>query len=119
MTLQNQKIKRRILYLLAVAIGAWTLMLFSIPLLGPIWHFFNGDSVDYVGWRLPVPKGFYVRTLESGPTMWRPTVGIPFLNVAYGHISVFRLPSDQEPFVHTRDLQRFSEAISEEAQRAG
>jgi hypothetical protein len=119
MTLQNQKIRKRIFQLLAVALGAWTLMLFSVPLLGPIWHFLHGDSVDYEGWQLPVPKGFYARTLPGGPTMWKPTLGVPFFSAPYGHISVFHVPSDRQPFVYARDFQSFSDAISDDARRSG
>jgi hypothetical protein len=119
MTIKNQQFRTRIFYVLVIAVGAWTFLLLSIPLLGPIWHFFDGDSITYEGWQLPVPKGFYVRTLKSGLTMWRPTLGVPFFNAPYGHISVFHDPIDVQPFVYKKDFQSFSDTISEDARRSG
>ena len=105
--------------MLTVVLGVWVLLLLLIPLFGPIWHFFNGSSISYEQWRFPVPEGFYVRMSLAGPMMWRPTLGVPFFNAPYGHISVFHVPGNRQHFVFTSDFQSFSDAISDEAGRSG
>lgn len=103
---------RLILRLLGVLLGALLVILLSIPLLGPCWHILYGDSIFYADWKIPVPKGFYVRRSEEGPTMWKESFGIPFFKAPYGHISLFRR---QQPFSFERDYLQFRNGLTQDA----
>jgi len=106
------------LRLLGVFIGFLLIALLIVPLLGPGWHLLHGDFISYEGWRIPVPKRFYVRMSQMGPTMWKHTLGTPLFNVPYGHISLYRRP-DQQPFAYDRDYSRFENGVIQEAGQSG
>jgi hypothetical protein len=114
----KHKTTRRVLQCVGVGLGACLIVLLVIPLLGPGWHLLHGDFISYGGWRIPVPKGFYVRKFEVGPTMWKTSLGIPLFNVPYGHISLFSRPA-QQPFAYDRDYSRFETGIIQEAGQSG
>jgi|ERR1700687_1731212 len=105
-----------ILRLLAVFFGVILMVLLVIPVLGPCWHLLYGDAISYGGWKVPVPKGFYVRKSPEGPTMWKESFGIPFFNAPYGHISLFR---PQQPFSFDRDYARFKKGVTQDAVEKG
>ncbi len=106
------------LRLLGVLIGVLLIALLIVPLLGPGWHLLHGDFISYEGWRILVPKGFYVGKSQMGPTMWKHTLGIPLFNVPYGHISLYSRP-DQQPFSYDRDYSRFENGVTQEAGQSG
>ena len=95
------------LRLIAVFIGVLLVTLLIVPLLGPGWRLLHGDFISYEGWKIPVPKGFYVRNSQKGPSMWKQTFGIPFFDTSYGHISLFNLSPAQQPFAYDSDYSRF------------
>jgi hypothetical protein len=104
------------LRLLAVFVGVILIVLLVIPLIGPCWHLLYGDAISYAGWKVPVPRGFYVRKSQEGPTMWKESFGIPFFNAPYGHISLFRRPS---PFSFDSDYARFKQGLIQDAIEKG
>jgi hypothetical protein len=116
--LKSNKLVKILARLVLLVVGIWTFLVLLLLVLGPAWHFFHGDYIHYAGWRLPVPKGFHVTTRQAGPTMWRTTLGIPFWNAPYGHISVYHLPGEQD-FEFTRDFQHAADALSEDAHLSG
>jgi hypothetical protein len=108
--------KKLFLRLLAVFFGVVLMFLLVIPLLGPWWHLLHGDAISFGGWRVPVPKGFYVRQSPEGPTMWKEGFGAPFFNASYGHISLFHRPL---PFLYERDYARFKQAVIQDGVEKG
>ena len=104
------------LQLLGVLIGVLLIALLIVPLVGPGWHLLHGDFIVYEGWRVPVPKGFYVGKSQMGPTMWKHTLGTPLFNVPYGHISLFSRP---HPFACDRDYSRFEKGVTQSAGQSG
>ena len=119
MLASKNKPLKLMLRLLGVFIGALLIALFMVPLLGPGWHLIHGDFISYGGWRVPVPKGFYVRKSQQGPTMWKQTFGIPFFDASYGHISLYSRSPAQQPFAYDRDYSRFEERVTQEASQSG
>jgi hypothetical protein len=107
------------LRLLGVFIGVLLIVLFIVPLLGPAWHLLHGDFISYGGWRIPVPKGFYVRKSQKGPTMWKQSLGIPFFDASYGHISLYSLSPAQQPFAYDRDYSLFEKGVIQEGSQSG
>ena len=114
----KSKSVRLLLQLLGIVVGVLLISVLSVPLLGPGWHLLHGDFISYAGWRIPVPKGFYVRKSQMGPTMWNPALGIPFFDAPYGHVSLYSRP-DQQPFAHDRDYSRFEIGVSRAAGQSG
>lgn len=99
----------------AVAVGVTFIILVAIPLLGPCWHLFHGDSISFDGWRVPVPRGFYVKRVKTKPVMWNMSFGTPYFNVPYGHISLFRAPSEQVFSLETGTYGRFKDSLIQQA----
>jgi hypothetical protein len=104
----RSKLTKLVIRLLAIFIGALLTILIAVPLLGPCWHLLHGDAISFGGWRVPVPKGFYARKSETATVMWKQSLGIPFFNVPYGHISLFRPPSRYFHLIETMVDSRVS-----------
>jgi len=117
MLVPRHKAAKRVLQLVGVGVGAYLIVLLVIPLLGLGWHLLHGDFISYGGWRIPVPKGFYVGKSQMGPAMWKHTLGTPLFNVPYGHISLYSLRPAQPPFTYDRD--RFEKGVIQEATGSG
>jgi hypothetical protein len=101
---------------LGACVGTALLVLVAVPLMAPCWHLLYGDAISFEDLRVPVPEGFYVRTSEAGPVMWKQSFGIPFFNAPYGHISLFRRP---EQFSFDRDYSRFTNELAQDASERG
>src|SRR5579883_2350303 len=113
----RSKLTKLVIRLLAIFIGALLTILIAVPLLGPCWHLLHGDAISFEGWRVPVPKGFYARKSETATVMWKQSLGIPFFNVPYGHISLFRPP--QQVFSFDRNYGRFKSELIQDASEKG
>ncbi len=113
---KSKKVAKLTLQLSGVFIGVLLIFLVLVPLFGPGWHLLHGDFISYGGWRIPVPKGFYVRNSQGRPTMWRLNLGIPLFRAPYGHISLFSHPPQEPPAF---DYRRFERAVIEDALRSG
>jgi len=94
------------------------LVLAAVPLLAPVWHLWHGDSISWQGWKISVPKGFCARS-DQNPTLWKFAFGAPFLNLSYGHISLFHRPTGQLPFEFGRDFGHFAASVTEVAKQDG
>jgi hypothetical protein len=114
----KHKVARPVFQCVGVGAGAYLIVLLLIPLLGLAWHLVHGDFTSYGGWRIPVPKGFYVGRSQMGPTMWKHTLGTPLFNVPYGHISLYSRP-DQQPFIYDTDYSRFEKGVAQAAGQSG
>jgi hypothetical protein len=109
---------RLVFALLGAALAGMLFVLAAVTLLAPVWHLWHGDSISWQGWKVPVPKGFCVKS-EQNPTMWKFSFGAPFLNSSYGHISLFHRPAGQSPFEFGRDFERFAASVTEVARQDG
>jgi hypothetical protein len=116
--MQSIRIAKLFLRIISVALGTWLITLLAIPLFGSAWHILHGDFISYQGWKIPVPKGFYVRNSHTEPTMWKHSIGSPFFSAPYGHISLFNRPN-QQPFVYQRDYSNFEKNLTDDARRSG
>jgi hypothetical protein len=119
MPVTRNKLAKLMIKLLGAFIGGLLIVLLIVPLLGPGWHLLHGDFTSFGGWKIPVPKGFYVRESHMGPTMWKETLGVPFIEVPYGHISLYNLSPPQQPFAFDRDYARFEKGVTEDAIQSG
>ncbi len=115
----TSKVAKRVFQYTGVGVGAFLIVLLVIPLLGPVWHALHGDSIYLDGWKIPVPKGFYVSKDQKDRAMWRLTLGIPLFNGPYGHISFYHLRPTPQPFVFDRDYPQFRKAAIQEASHSG
>lgn len=106
-----QKATRCFLMLAGVSIGC----LLAVPFFGFGWHVFHKDYISYGGWKIPVPKSYYVRLGERGPAIWKLSLGLPFFDAPFSHVSFF----SSKPFVGTSDAERFFQAVSETASEDG
>jgi hypothetical protein len=111
---RGARLTKLVIRLLVIFIGAVLGVLVVVPLLGPGWHLLHGDAISFEGWRVPVPKGFYVRKSGTAAAMWKLSFGIPFLSVPYGHVSLFRRPA-QEAFSFDKDYARFKSELTQDA----
>ncbi len=80
-----------------------------VPLLGPSWHLIHGNLITYQGWRIPVPRGFYVTQKPDHCTMWKHTLGAPFKRTASTSIGILTNPSGK--------LFKFEGNLEESAER--
>src|SRR5512141_3227971 len=75
--------------LLLMALTAVTVAIATLALvtqLGPLWHLFRGNTLQFASWTVPVPKAYFTFP-SSSDSMFR--IGLPFWSAAYGHISLF------------------------------
>lgn len=70
------KIRRRSVLCLAIPIAVLGLLFSALELAGPAWHLVYGDSIQYHGWRIPVPYMFCVTHSSSVPELWKWPIGI-------------------------------------------
>jgi len=108
---------RMIFVLMGAFILCGIIALLIVPLFGPCWHLLHGDTTSYAGWKIPVPKGFYVRKSPNGATMWRLSLGVPLLPVPYGHVSIFE--HQGESFLFSPHYRGFSDSVSQDAATGG
>ena len=90
-----------------------------VPFFGFAWHVLHADSVSCAGWKIPVPKDYYVRQGEKGPAIWKLSLGVPLFDAPFSHVSFFSLKPDAKAFVGTSDTARFLQALSEISTKDG
>jgi hypothetical protein len=109
----------RLLFLAAITfMGAYLLLLQAVPFLGFGWHLFHRSFIISNGFRIPVPKEFYVNGNAQQPTMWRYTLGVPLLKRPFGMIGIRPRPSGAN-FEIENDLENSSARIIAIAQQEG
>ena len=112
------KLAKRVLRCLVAGLVACAFYLLTVPLYGWCWHLLHGNFISYENWEVPVPKGYFVRNLEDGPTqkpqygptMWKLTLGAPILKVPSAHFSFYNR-SPLQPFSFERDYSRFKAGL--------
>jgi hypothetical protein len=119
MVVPRIKIAKLMLRLLGAFVAVSLIFMLVLPLLGAGWHLVHRGYISYGGWRIPVPKQFYPRMSENGPTMWKLAFGAPFFDAPYGHISLYALGANQKPFACERDYSRFETSVTQEAAQSG
>jgi hypothetical protein len=110
-----RKAARLLVMLAGVFIAAICGFLLIVPFFGFGWHAFHADYISYAGWKIPVPKSYYVRQGENGPAIWKLSFGAPFFDAPFSHVSFF----STKPFAGTSDTERFFQAVSETATEGG
>ncbi|MGB7282225.1 MAG: hypothetical protein WBE13_08200 [Candidatus Acidiferrum sp.] len=105
-------------FALVMFLVGYALLLLAVPLMGFGWHLLHGSLIVYDGWRIPVPKGFYVSGSPEKPTMWRHSLGVPLLKEPFGMIDVSPLPSGAV-FRFGSDLEESSRRMIWVAQQEG
>jgi hypothetical protein len=109
----------QLLLLFTIAlIGACGLALLAVPFIGFGWHLFHGSFIASSGYRLPVPRDFYVSGDVQQPTMWKHGVGVPLFNRPFGMIGV-RPRISGARFEFGNDLQNSSERMIAAARQEG
>jgi hypothetical protein len=83
---------RLLIIALTSAIVGYLVLLVAVPFLGFGWHMFHEPFLISNGYRIPVPKGFYVNGSALQPTMWKHSFGIPLLKRPFGMIGVRPFP---------------------------
>jgi hypothetical protein len=101
----------------ALFIGVYAFLLLFVPLLGFGWHLLHGNFISYHGWRITVPKGYYVTNEPSGPAFWKLTLGAPHFGVPFAHVSFYALHA--HPFKATADYASFEENMTRNAVESG
>src|SRR5712692_8769137 len=107
------------LRLLIAALAAIGVCFLVVPLLGFGWQVLHGNSISYAGWRIPLPKGYYMTQERKGPAIWRLSLGAPAFDVPYGHFSFYSLGSPKPLFSAARDYRLFEETMVKEAVESG
>lgn len=110
---------RFLLMLLTIFVAVMCLFFLVVPFLGFGWHMLHRNYISDAGWKIPIPKHYYVRQQERGPTVWKPSFGAPLFDVPFSHISFFSRKPGAEIFMGTGDSARFEQAISETATQNG
>ena len=80
------------------------LMLFAFSQWGYVWHFLYGDEVSFTGWKIPIPKNFYVWNRKKGLAFWKTDFGVPIFSDSYGLIS---LGMANKPIDYETDFDKF------------
>jgi hypothetical protein len=101
----------------ALFIGVYAFLLLFVPLLGFGWHLFHGNYISHHGWRITVPKGYYVTNEPHGPAFWKLTLGAPHFEVPFAHVSFYT--SGNRPFKAATDYSRFEDSQIRNALESG
>lgn len=59
----------------AIFVGGYAFFLLFVPELGFGWHLLHGNFISYHGWRIAVPKSYYVTNELHGPAFCGPLSG--------------------------------------------
>jgi len=111
-----RKAARLLLMLAGVFIATICGFLLVVPFFGVGWHAFHADYISYAGWKIPVPRDYYVRQEKEGAAIWKLSFGAPLFDVPFSHVSFFY---GAKPFVGTSDAERFFQGISGVATEGG
>jgi len=90
----------------------------SIPFWGELWHAVHRNAISYGGLTIVVPSSFYLRESESGPAMWRLSLGYPMFHTAYGLISMYG-GQNKHAFVYATDYRTFAFGVTTAAYEDG
>jgi hypothetical protein len=103
----------------AMALLSPLLILVFAPIFGNMWQVLNGNSLDFRGWTVAVPSGFFARDREgSALHLWKLDLGRPIFEAPYAHISIF-VPEPESDAVQIIDPDRFAAAVAATAKAEG
>jgi hypothetical protein len=105
--------------LLVTIVATVCLYLLIVPLLGYGWHVLHGNYVSYAGWKIAVPRDYYVIQQRRGPAIWKLSFGAPLFDVPFSHVSFYSLPPGTAAFMGTRDSARYEKAVTQTATESG
>ena len=101
----------------ALSVSVYAILLLFVPLLGFGWHLLHGNSISHHGWRITVPKSYYVTNAPHGPAIWKLTLGIPHFEVPFAQVAFYS--SGTHLFKSATDCAPFEESISRNATESG
>ncbi len=119
LTAESKVRKTRFIKLLVkcAALSVSAILLLFVPLLGFGWHLLHGNSISHHGWRITVPKSYYVTNEPHGPAIWKLTLGAPRFEVPFAHVSFYT--SGNRPFKAATDYSRFEDSQIRNALESG
>ena len=110
------KVIRPVLAILCAGLLAYALFLCVVPFLGYGWHIVHGDHISYGGWKIFVPKEYYVSAGPHGPNLWRLSLGAPQFEVPFAHVSFFNSPHQ---FRAATDYAKFEQSVTQYEKESG
>jgi hypothetical protein len=114
---RKTKFLKVLLKCVALFVSAYAFFLLFVPLLGFGWHLLHGNFISYHGWRIPVPRGYYVTNEPHGPAFWKLSLGAPRFEVPFAHVSFYNL--HKHLFKATADYAAFEENMTRNAAESG
>jgi hypothetical protein len=115
---RKSKFLKLVLKCVALFVSAYAFFLLFVPLLGFGWHLLHGDFISYYGWRITVPKNYYVTNKPDGPAFWKLTLGAPRFDVPFAHVS-FYTSRTHPSFKASADYAKFEESMTQNAAESG
>jgi hypothetical protein len=113
------KTARLLLMLSGVFVAAICGFLLAVPFFGFGWHVLHADYISWAGWKIPVPKDYFVRQDEKGSAIWKLSFGTPYSTHRSVMSAFFSLKSGDKAFVGTSDTAQCLQAVSETATENG
>jgi len=113
------KVGRIFVMLLVTFVVTICAYLLVVPLLGYGWHVLHGTYISYAGWKITVPRDYYVIQQRRGPAIWKLSFGAPLFDVPFSHVSFYSLPPGTAAFMGTGDPARYDKAVTQTAKERG
>jgi hypothetical protein len=110
------KVIRTVLLIVCGGLLAYALFLCVVPFLGYGWHMLHSDYIPYAGWKIFVPKQYYVTAGPHGPNLWRYSLGAPQFEVPFSHVSFFNSPHQ---FRAPTDYAKFEQGVTQYEKESG
>jgi hypothetical protein len=101
----------------ALFVSTYAILSLFVPLLGYGWHLLHGNYISHHGWRIAVPKGYYVTNEPHGPSIWKLTLGAPHFEVPFAQVSF--CSSGTQLFKAATDCARFEDSQIRTALESG
>ena len=76
----------------------------------------HSDHISYGGWKIFVPKEYYVSVGLRGPNLWRYSLGLPQFEVPFAHVSFFNSPHQ---FSAATDYAKFEQSVTQYEKESG
>jgi hypothetical protein len=90
---------RYIVRSVACSVVSILFVLLLVPCGDFFWHLFKGNTVEFGGLTIPVPKPYFVRYASGELQMWRLSLGIPLFKRPHGYIWFVPLPHSRDEAV--------------------
>jgi len=113
------KAGRFVVMVVATIVATFCVCLLVVPLLGYGWHVLHGNYISCAGWKIAVPRGYYVIQQRRGPAIWKLSFGAPLFDVPFSHVSFYSLPPGSKSFMGTGDAARYEKVVTQTAKESG